>query len=91
MKKVMKYLLICFFSFVVVATTWTWSKARTNTWLKYVAEESEATDTGAEAMEPEEEKNDSNTGSDSWQYEESDQGDAEEAGSEDTESYKLDY
>lgn len=88
MKKVVKYLLICFFTFFVVATTWTWSKAKTNALLNYVTEETESEGTEAEGMEGEE-MNDSDSGADSWQYEEADPGEA--GGGEEADSYQLDF
>jgi hypothetical protein len=51
MKKSVKYLLICFFTFFVVAATW--SKARTETGSSYLAEESESNNSETESKDTE--------------------------------------
>jgi uncharacterized protein YxeA len=88
MKKLVKYLLICFFSFFVVATTW--SIAKTDTRSSYMAEESDSEDTDQESTETEEETTEEEKADaeDSWRYEEDD---SDDSGSEDAESYRLEF
>jgi hypothetical protein len=91
MKKIGSYLLICFFAFFVVATTW--SSTRADTRSSYVAEESDSEDTDADtkSKETEEESKDSEAAEEesrSWMDEED--GSAEEEKADTDDSWRYD-